>query len=236
MKSVRLKDDDIDRLSVPYGACRNLLPWVLQVIALFAAFYIMVGAARAEEAPSQYDVLVYDPPTEEEYRAVEAAIAMCGKKTHPTIVDPHKVLALIRLEEVLSIPKQLRGIFNAIWCIESSMRSESKDGGLILGDGGTSFGPMQMKKGMVHACIDRHGIYADNPRTAPHDLIWAATCWAARIHAVYHKAKAQCPNRPWQVAEAVISNYARYSIVKPNGVRAYDCSASSKHYKLLFGS
>jgi hypothetical protein len=236
MKSVRLKDDDIDRLSVPHGAFRTLFPWVLQVIALFAAFYIMIGVARAEEAPSQYDVLVYDPPTEEEYRAVEAAIAMCGKKTHSKIADPHKVLALIRLEEVLSIPKELRGIFNAIWCIESSMRSESKDGGLILGDGGTSFGPMQMKKGMVHACIDRHGIYADNPRTAPHDLIWAATCWAARIHAVYPKAKAQCPHRPWQVAEAVISNYSRYSIVKSNGSRVYNCAASSKHYKLLFGS
>lgn len=235
MKSIRLKDDDIDRLSVPYGAFRALVPWLLQALALFAALYIMVGAARAEEL-SQYDVLVYDPPTEEEYKAVEVAIAKCGKKTHHTIVDPHKVLALIRLEEVLSIPKELRGIFNAIWCIESSMRSESKDGGLILGDGGTSFGPMQMKKGMVETCINRHGVYADDPKAAPHDLIWAATCWAVRIHTAYHKAKVQCPSRPWPVAEAVISNYARYSIVKPNGSRAYDCSASSKHYKLLFGS
>ena len=235
MKSIRLKDDDIDRLSVPHGAFRSLLPWMLQVIALFAAFYIMVGAARAEE-PSQYDVLVYDPPTEEEYKAVEAAIALCGKKTHRTIVDPHKVLALIRLEGVMSIPKELSGIFNAIWCIESSMRSESKDGGLILGDGGTSFGPMQMKKGMVETCINRHGLYADDPKEAPHDLIWAASCWALRIHTAYRKAKVQCPNRPWPVAEAVISNYSRYSIVKPNGSRAYDCSASSKHYKLLFGS
>jgi len=235
MKSIRLKDDDIDRLAVPYGAVRALLPWMLQLIALFSAFYIMTGAARSEEL-THYDVLVDEPPSEEEYKAVEAAIARCGKKTHHTIADPYKVLALIRLEEVMSIPKELRGIFNAIWCIESSMRSESKDGGLILGDGGTSFGPMQMKKGMVETCINRHGLYADDPRDAPHDLIWAATCWAARIHTAYHKAKVQCPNRPWPVAEAVISNYARYSIVKPNGSRAYDCSASSKHYKLLFGS
>lgn len=235
MKSIRLKDDDIDRLSVPHGTLRTLLPWLLQIIALFAALYIMMGAARAEE-PSHYDVLVYDPPTEEEYREVEAAIAMCGKKTHHTIVDPHKVLALIRLEGVMGIPKELRGIFNAIWCIESSMRSEAKNGGPILGDGGTSFGPMQMKKGMVETCINRHGLYADDPKAAPHDLIWAASCWAMRIHTAYQKAKVQCPNRPWPVAEAVISNYARYSIIKPNGSRAYDCSASSKHYKLLFGS
>lgn len=235
MRSIRFKDDDIDRLSLPRSPVRSALIWLVNVLAVLFALYIMTGAARAEE-PSQYDVLVYDPPTAEEYAAVEAAIANCGKRTSSAIADPYKVLALIRLEPVLSIPKELRGIFNAIWCIEASMRSEAKHGGPILGDGGTSFGPMQMKKGMVTACITRHGLKTDDAAQAPHDLIWAATCWAARIHATYPKAVVQCPDRPWPVAEAMISNYARYSIVKPNGSRAYDCTAASKHYRLLFGS
>lgn len=235
MRSIRFKDDDIDRLSVPYRPFRATLAWLMNIFVVFIALYIMLGAAKAQE-PSQYDVLVYDPPTKEEYDAVEAAIATCGRRTSRATVDPLKVLALIRLEPILSIPDELRGIFNAIWCIESSMRSESRHGGPILGDGGTSFGPMQMKKGMIDTCIKRHGIYADDPKKAPHDLIWAATCWAARIHTIYPKAQAQCPRRPWPVAEAMISNYARYSIVKPDGSRAYDCTAASKHYRLLFGS
>lgn len=213
----------------------KIAEWVLIVASVLTSFYIMTHVAHAQE-PSHYDVLVYDPPTEAEYAQVEAAIAMCGKRTARHIVDPHKVLALIRLEPILSIPSDLRGIFNAIWCIEASMRSESKDGGLILGDGGTSFGPMQMKQQMVSTCIERHNIFADDPRAAPHDLIWAATCWAARIHAVYHKAERQCPRRPWQVAEAVISNYSRYSIKHKDGSRSYNCAASSKHYQLLTGS
>lgn len=235
MRSIRLREDDIDRLSLPRSLRHTVSACLLSLLFVFVALYIMIGTARAEE-PSQYDVLLYDPPTEQEQAAVEAAIATCGRRTSRAIVDPFKVLALIRLEPILSIPKELRGIFNAIWCIESSMRSESKHGGLILGDGGTSFGPMQMKKGMVHACINRHGLHHTSPLDAPHDLIWAATCWAARIHATYPKAVAQCPQRPWPVAEAMISNYARYSIVKPNGSRVYDCTAASKHYRLLFGS
>ena len=211
------------------------MEWVLIVASVLVSFYIMSYAANAQE-PSHYDVLVYDPPTEEEYAAVEEAIARCGKRTARHIVDPQKVLALIRLEYVLSIPSDLRGIFNAIWCIEAAMRSESQSGGLILGDGGTSFGPMQMKKQMVYTCINRHNIFADDADAAPHDIIWAATCWAARIHATYHKAAKQCPARPWPVAEAMISNYARYSIKHKDGTRTYNCAASSKHYKLLEGT
>jgi hypothetical protein len=233
MKSVRFKDDDIDRLA---GSGRyKLLDWFLITLMACASLYIMMCTAHAHE-PSQYDVLVYDPPTEEEYEDVEAAIAMCGKRTTRAIVDPFKVLALIRLEHALDFPSELRGIFNAIWCIESSMRSEAKDGGLILGDGGTSFGPMQMKKQMVQTCITRHDLFADDPREAPHDLMWAAKCWAARIMAIYPKAAKQCPGRPWPVAEAMISNYSRYSIKHKDGTRTYNCTASSKHYKLLKGS
>jgi hypothetical protein len=235
MRSVRLKDDDIDRLSYRKSVSYKVVEWVLILASVLVSFYIMTHVAHAHE-PSQYDVLVYDPPTEEEYDDVEAAIAMCGGRTTREIADPFKVLALIRLEQALGFPSELRGIFNAIWCIESSMRSESKNGGPILGDNNTSFGPMQMKKQMVQTCIMRHDLYADDPRAAPHDLIWAAKCWAARIMAIYPKAAKQCPGRPWPVAEAMISNYSRYSIKHKDGTRTYNCTASSKHYKLLKGT
>lgn len=213
---------DIDRLTA--YAHRRVRNMVITVIALAASFYIMVCDARAEEdltIMSEMQELTLELPTDEERAKVYAAIDRCAFRTPPEKVDPWAVLALLRLEDRLFIPKDARGLLPAVWCIEASMQLKGKKGGRILGDfrdgkGHLSHGPFQVSAPMRDWCGGVEG--------ARHDLLWAARCWVAHIHRVLPKARKHCSTRTWVYAEALVSN--------PNSYRG-NCKASSKHYALI---
>ena len=168
----------------------------------------------------EYASLVAEPPTDTERTAVYKAVADCDWRTSSELVDHWHVLALLRLEPALGIPATERGLLPAVWCIEASMRTEMRGGGLIRGDyragrGYLSQGPFQITDRIAEVCG------GDEER---HNIIWAARCWVANIHRVLPKSKARCPKRAWVVAEAMVSNPRTYQ---------WRCNASSKHYQLV---
>lgn len=164
--------------------------------------------------------LVLELPSDAERAEVYAAIDRCDFRTRWDLVDPWMVLALLRLEHRLLIPEEHKGLLPAVWCIEASMRTESRAGGPILGDYRDGYpisqGPFQIQKWMARDC---GGTPEDR-----HDLLWAARCWVTRIHRVVPKAERYCSKRVWVVAEAMVSNPRKYR---------WDCRATSKHYSLL---
>lgn len=203
--------------------------FILTLVALLAATYALCSSAHARiphcttdwgDDVNERSELVMEPPTEHERRLVYAAVERCHFRTRAHLVDHWDVLALVRLEDRLLIPTMGRGILPAIWCIEASMMTEHK-GKPILGDyregrGYISQGPFQLSVGLAAGC----GGGPDDR----HDLIWAARCWTAHIHRVYPRVAKSCGKRAWIAAEALIANPRKY---------AGDCSAASKHYKLL---
>jgi hypothetical protein len=199
------------------------------VLALVAALAAMCGGAQArtphcttdwEEDVNEYSELVMEPPTDDERRQVYAAVERCRIRTRPHLVNHWDVLALVRIEDRLLIPRMGRGILPAIWCIEASMMTRHK-GGPILGDyregrGYISQGPFQLSELLAARC-------GGTPEHR-HDLLWSARCWVSHVHRVHARTQTACPKRSWFVAEAIIANPRKYG---------GDCSASSKHYQLL---
>jgi hypothetical protein len=180
---------------------------------------------EATDAPAisytEYDDLVAELPTETERTQVAAAIKLCSFRTTAELVDPWRVLALLRLEDILDIPDDVRGLLPAVWCIEASMRLQMRDGSPVRGDhrpgkGYISQGPFQMSETLRNVCGGTEG--------ARHDLIWAARCWVANIYRVLPKAAAACPKKAWVHAEALIAN--------PRVYRG-QCRIASKHYQLI---
>lgn len=170
---------------------------------------------------TEYDVLVAEPPTLIERSQVAKAINLCSFRASAKLVDPWRVLALIRLEVVLDIPVDARGLLPATWCIEASMQLRKPDGSLIRGDfregrGYISQGPFQLSESLRDICGGVEG--------ARHDFIWAARCWVANVYRVLPKAQAACPRRAWVHAEALVANPAVYR---------GKCNTASKHYRLI---
>jgi len=169
----------------------------------------------------ELDTLVIELPSPEERIAVDTAITRCAFRTPYELVDPWRVLALLRLEDILDVPPDHRGLLPAVWCIEASMRTEAVGGGLIRGDyregkGHLSHGPFQLSTSLRNACNGAPGLR--------HDLIAAARCWVANVYRVLPKAAATCPSSSWVHAEALVSN--------PRSYRG-QCRLASKHYRLI---
>jgi hypothetical protein len=216
---------DIDRLTG--YARRRVAHWFITFIALGVSLVALCAPANAMQCPgewegnmTEYHELVMEPPTDHERAEVYAAVARCGFRTKPSLVNHWDMLALVRLEERLSVPRSGRGILPAIWCIEASLKTEHK-GGPILGDfregrGYISQGPFQLSEQLAAGC----GGSPDDR----HDLLWAARCWVSHIHRVHPRVQASCGKRSWVVAEALIANPRKY---------AGRCDVASKHYRLL---
>lgn len=170
---------------------------------------------------TEYDDLVAEPPTDTERVKVVDAINLCAHRTPARLVDPWRVLALLRLEDTLDVPEEARGLLPAVWCVEASMQLQMKDGSPIRGDyregrGYISQGPFQLSELLCGVC--------GGTESARHDFIWAARCWVANVYRLLPKATAACPAKAWVHAEALVANPRVYK---------GQCRIASKHYRLI---
>ena len=168
---------------------------------------------------TEYQVLTMDQPSIEECMTIDQLRSAC--RHDGPHVDPFDLLALIRLEEVLGVDQWRPGLLPSVYCVEAGWRSEAERGGRILGDyregRAMAHGPMQLWPTSVAACrgtVD-----------APHDLVWSARCWVARVEAVVGKARRRCGAKAdvWMVAEAAVSNVRKYR---------WDCRRGSRHWRV----
>lgn len=176
--------------------------------------------------PTLLGLLLEDPITDLERSRVYAQIEQCKRNTVKT-ADPFMVLALLRYEETLGIPEDMRGILGATWCIEAALRTESARGGPVRGDprNGVSMasGPFQLWPWQRKWCGFGHGLSENG---GADNLFAAAQCYWGRVADRYDArvAGAGC-KRPWVVAEALGANGPKYL--------PYGCSAESKHHQEL---
>lgn len=166
---------------------------------------------------TEYAVLVAEPPSLEERLVVSALREACPHDGPH--VDPWAVLALVRLERVLGVDEWRPGLLAGVWCVEAGFRVETSTGERILGDyrdgRPMAEGPMQLWPVTRSWC--------GGTRAAPHDLVWSARCWVARVEAVLAKARRKCPRHPWRTAEAAVSNVRKYG---------WDCRRGSRHWRV----
>lgn len=180
---------------------------------------LWVPPLTPEPLPTQLSVLLEDPPTEEERREIYTQIAACQHNTVRS-ADPWLVLALWRLEGILGVPDEARGILGATWCIESAFRSDTRSGSPIRGDfrqgHAYAHGPFQLWPWFRTWCGLSDG--------GADDLLAAATCYWARIQDRYEvRVRDLRCKEPWKVAEAFTANGPRYV--------SEGCRAESKHWK-----
>lgn len=168
---------------------------------------------------TEYQALTLEPPSIVERMTIAAVRSACAHDGPH--VDPLDLLALIRLEEVLGVDQWRPGLLTGVFCVEAGFRVETRTGGRILGDWRDgrpmAQGPMQLWPVSRIACrgtVD-----------APHDLVWSARCWVARVEAVVDKARRRCGDKAdvWMVAEAAVSNVRKYR---------WDCRRGSRHWRV----
>lgn len=172
--------------------------------------------------PTHLGVLLQDPPTHAERVLVSKSMSACEsfRGVSKEGADPFLVLALVRLESDLGAPP---GLFAGTYCIEVSMRATSRTGGPHYGDWRNGVplasGPFQLHRGVWD------GVCGGTP-DAPHDLIWAATCYWANVTRVLETGKADhCrPRDRLRVAEAAASNVRRYG---------FRCDSASAHWRTM---
>lgn len=162
--------------------------------------------------------LLAEPPSLVERQAVDAIREACPHDGPH--VDVWALLGLVRLEDDWGVDLWRPGLLGAVWCVEGGLRLESRRGGPIRGDvrDGVpmAHGPMQLWPGTIAAC---GGVRADAD-----DLWWSARCWVQRVSETQAKALSRCPDAdPWGVAEAAVSNVAKYQ---------WRCAARSEHWRL----
>lgn len=158
-----------------------------------------------------------EPPSFEERVLVEQLREVCPGE--PPDVDPFGLLGMIRLEAQLGVDRYRPGLLVATWCVEASMRTETRDGGPLRGDYrqgvAMALGPFQLWPQHRKACglTDRDA----------HNLEAAARCYAARVEQVRPRAASKCPSSPERTAEAAVANIAKYR---------WSCKLASKHWLL----
>jgi hypothetical protein len=167
--------------------------------------------------PDFFGVLVNDPATEEERRAIYAVMDACKKSSRRT-TDPFQLLALLRAERMYGVPDAARGITLGVLCVEVSLREKSSSGGPFRGDWlngvARAHGPFQLHDWFRAWCGAAPG--------SADDLLFSAGCYLARVESVLPKVKG-CKN-PWRVAEAATANYRRYG---------FRCESKSDHWKVI---
>jgi hypothetical protein len=171
--------------------------------------------------PTLLGVLINKPASARESGLVTAMIDGC-KRTTKDVADPFMLLALLRLERMYGLPAKYQGIFAATWCVEAAMRLKKHDGSPVMGDWDPvakvwrAYGPLQMHEWMWSWC-------GGSARMAQDDVLWSARCWAEHYNRVWKYAEG-CSDK-FVVAEALVSNFKRYSHMK--------CDARSKHVQEL---
>jgi hypothetical protein len=170
--------------------------------------------------PNEEGALLEAPPTPQESREVARQIARCLRSVG-AVADPWKVLALWRLEAVLGVPHEARGILGATWCVEGAMRDEAPAGGPIRGDlldgEPLAYGPLQGHWWLWEWCGLR--------TSAADDLLVAARCYWARVEDRHARLAGRCGKDGWRVAEALTANGPKYQL--------YGCEAESAHWREL---
>lgn len=176
--------------------------------------------------PDRMGVLLEETPTEDERAFVERALSACSNLRGPVhlVADPFQVLALLRLEDDLAIPDSARGILVAAWCIETSMKARPSNGKQFLGD-------WQDGVALASGSFQLHqNVWAKTCRgteAAPHDLLWAASCWWSQVLKAADKARRVTGCRDpdmLRVGEAAASNVRRYG---------FRCKSKSAHWQMM---
>lgn len=157
--------------------------------------------------PDEVWSLLQEPPTASERREVEVVLDGCPNASRRKI-DPWRVLAALRLEDALGVPRMHRFLFPATLCVESGF-STADD---LRGDQGAARGPFQLHWAWTAFCKDGKTwgrssrewaeLMSHDPRD---DLAFSARCQMAAIKRVMKKAKACGPEKAFQVAEAIVS-------------------------------
>lgn len=144
-------------------------------------------------------------PTIFERSLVEEALYSCNRSGDKR-GDPWAFLYLIRLAKENGIQDKYLALLPAIWCHESSWSWNDE----IYGDGGNSYGPLQLQKYLIPFCN------GDNR----HDLIWSAKCWLINLRRVEEKVIKICGKDDFLTTEAWVAGGRKYA---PN------CNVESQH-------
>lgn len=176
--------------------------------------------------PDRMGVLIEAPATESERRFVNKALEACGQLRGPVhlVADPFQVLALLRLERDLGVPEDARGLLVGAWCVETAMKAKPSNGRAFLGD-------WRDGRALASGSFQLHeNVWAGTcggTRNAPHDLLWAASCWWAQVLRTEEKARrvSGCDEDDMlRVAEAAASNVRRYG---------FRCNSKSGHWEMM---
>lgn len=185
---------------------------------------VMPSPVHASGGPPSVEDLAATPPSPEEQETVHAQLAACsrGYGGAPSASE-EAVLALIRLETMLGVPRQARGLLSAVWCWETAFSTRPP-----VGDQGRSHGPMQMMGWLWAWC--GHPIGWRDGRVLParrlhaitHNVTIAASCFWRRVE--HYLADNACNRNVWR-AEAMTAHAPKYA---PAG-----CGARSLHAEEL---
>lgn len=176
--------------------------------------------------PDRMGVLLEAPATENERRLVNQALEACGQLRGPVhlVADPFQVLALFRLERDLGVPERARGLLVGAWCVETAMRATPSQGEAFLGDWrdgrALASGSFQLHENVWSGTCG-------GTEEAPHDLLWAASCWWAHVLQAQEKARrvSGCRERDiLRVAEAAAASPSRYG---------FRCDSKSGHWAMM---
>lgn len=176
--------------------------------------------------PDRMGVLLQATPTEAEQRFVDRALTACEGLRGPVrlVADPFQVLALARLEHDLGVPESARGILVAAWCVETAMKARPGRGKQFLGDFRDG---VALASGSFQLHENVWAKTCNGTRQAPHDLLWAASCWWSQVLKTAEKAQrvSGCDEEDMlRVAEAAASNVRRYG---------WRCDSKSGHWQML---
>lgn len=176
--------------------------------------------------PDRMGVLLEAPASEAERLFVAGALEACEALRGPVhlVADPFQVLALIRLEDDLGVPERARGLLVGAWCVETAMKARPSDGKAFLGD-------WRDGRALASGSFQLHeNVWAGTcggTRSAPHDLLWSASCWWAQVLKTEEKARrvSGCDDDDMlRVAEAAASNVRRYG---------FRCDSKSGHWEMM---
>lgn len=174
-------------------------------------------------SPDEVWSLLEAPATEAERRMVETVMDGCPRAPR-RMIDPWRVLALLRYEVVLGVPESARYLLPATACIESGLQPSRS----LFGDNGRALGPMQLHWPWAAFCMDRrtHRSPADWRAVMLHgdfrgSLAFSARCWVAATERNLARA-APCGDAAYVVAEAIVSR----------APHPLNCNARTAHARL----
>lgn len=175
---------------------------------MFLMMWILMALGDDGEAMANRALLDRD--------AAEYVVVHC-ERADPAHTNVDDVEWMQRLAVSYGAP---RDILTSAWCWEAGMRSSDRHRGPLRGDwtdanGWRAHGPFQLHGWFRHWCKMAPGD-ADDVRKA-------AACYLSRIR--YMRARVDCGEASWQVAEALTANAPRYV--------PWRCRAKSEHWRMM---